>query len=118
MTSPPHVPRLASLLSLSVLALVAMTAAGDGPPGPQAGKQPGVRRADVTKMVVVERPTRRLVAQNSAALPTAGATTNPKVEPGLVKWHPTYAEACAASRRSGKPVLLFQMMGKLDEKFC
>ena len=45
-------------------------------------------------------------------------TPNPKVEPGKVKWHATMAEAQAAAEKSGKPVLLFQMMGKLDEQFC
>jgi len=43
---------------------------------------------------------------------------NPKVAPGKVRWHPDFATACAASKASGKPVLLFQMMGKLDEQFC
>ena len=43
---------------------------------------------------------------------------NPKVEPGKVKWHATFDEACQASAKSGKPVMLFQMMGKLDDQFC
>lgn len=43
---------------------------------------------------------------------------NPKVQPGKVSWHAGFADACAASNKSGKPVLLFQMMGKLDERFC
>ena len=43
---------------------------------------------------------------------------NPKVQPGKVRWHAGFAAACAAARTSGKPVLLFQMMGKLDEQFC
>jgi hypothetical protein len=46
------------------------------------------------------------------------AADNPKVEPGLVRWHPSFAAACAAAKKSGKPVLLFQMMGRLDEQFC
>ena len=43
---------------------------------------------------------------------------NPKVEPGKVVWHASFADACEAARKSGKPVLLFQMMGKLDDRFC
>jgi hypothetical protein len=43
---------------------------------------------------------------------------NPKVEPGAVHWHPSMDDACKSSRESGKPVLLFQMMGKLDQRFC
>jgi hypothetical protein len=43
---------------------------------------------------------------------------NPTVEPGKVKWHQNYDQACAAAARSKKPVLLFHLMGKLDDKFC
>jgi hypothetical protein len=48
------------------------------------------------------------------------AFVNPRVEPGKVHWHPSFQAACAASlqKYSGKPVLLFQMLGKLDEQFC
>lgn len=40
------------------------------------------------------------------------------VEPGLVPWHASYAAACAAAAESGKPVLLFQLLGRLDDAFC
>ena len=46
------------------------------------------------------------------------ADDNPRVAPGLVKWHTTLAEAKAASERSGRPVLVFHMMGQLDKQFC
>jgi hypothetical protein len=90
---------------------------------PQAGKpQPasagGKFRMDIGKSVV-ERPTELLLA--SAAMAANGATpafVNPKVEPGKVKWHPDFTTARAASAKSGKPVLLFQMLGKLDDQFC
>jgi hypothetical protein len=65
---------------------------------------------------------------NSAAAgaPTAPAATaatvaveeNPTVRPGLVKWHPSVADARAAALKSGKPVLVFHMMGQLDKQFC
>ncbi len=41
-----------------------------------------------------------------------------KVKPGLVNWHDDFDSACKASAQSGKPVLLFQMLGRLDDKFC
>lgn len=43
---------------------------------------------------------------------------NPKVEPGKVNWHKSFEEARAASAMSKKPILVFQMMGKLDDQFC
>lgn len=43
---------------------------------------------------------------------------NPRVKPGLVNWHPSFADAQAASQKSGKPVLLLHMMGQLDRQFC
>jgi hypothetical protein len=52
-----------------------------------------------------------------AATPSE-ANTNPKVQPGKVNWHPSFASARQAAEKSGKPVLLFQMMGKLDDQFC
>jgi hypothetical protein len=45
------------------------------------------------------------------------AEENCKVRPGDVKWHASFESARAASEKSGRPVLLFQMMGKLDERF-
>ena len=62
--------------------------------------------------------TRRLeeIAAPPAARPEDPA--NPRVAPGLVRWHPDLAAAQAASRASGKPVLLFQMLGNLDDEFC
>ncbi len=42
---------------------------------------------------------------------------NPKVKPGDVRWHASYKEALKASQKSGKPVLLFQLLGNLDEEF-
>jgi hypothetical protein len=80
----------------------------------------------------IEAPTKRLLAgatgqpalPGQASNPTTGQPTpvpgsdNPKVAPGKVRWHTDFAAACEAARKSGKPVLLFQMMGKLDDQFC
>jgi hypothetical protein len=73
--------------------------------------------ADRRKMVI-ELPTKRLIAARSSTNPTAARSENPKVEPGKVRWHRDFAAACAASGRSKKPVLLFHMLGKLDDQFC
>jgi hypothetical protein len=64
----------------------------------------------------VERPTEAVLAR--AAAPADKPFVNPKVAPGKVTWHADLATACAAAKTSGKPVLLFQMMGKLDDQFC
>jgi hypothetical protein len=59
--------------------------------------------------------------ENSIKAVVAGKSAdagNPKVPPGQVQWHATFEAACAVAGKSGKPVLLFQMMGKLDEQFC
>jgi hypothetical protein len=103
----PRSPSAVPWLSLTLLAASTLSAVAQQPPVP----------ADRTKQVVVEAPTRRLVAEKASPVPVA-ATVNPKVEPGKVNWHPDFVAACAASRKSGKPVLLFQMMGKLDDHFC
>ena len=46
----------------------------------------------------------------------------PLVEPapraGLVRWHDSLETAKAAAATSGKPVLLFQLLGRLDDEFC
>jgi hypothetical protein len=69
----------------------------------------------------VERPTEDVLARAAAQALRAQAEkafVNPKVAPGKVSWHADLATACAAAKTSGKPVLLFQMMGKLDDQFC
>lgn len=43
---------------------------------------------------------------------------NPAVAPGRVRWHADFAAACTAAGRSGKPVLHFHMLGRLDQRFC
>jgi hypothetical protein len=87
-------------------------------PSIQGQEKPAVK-ADITKTVRVEKPTNKLLARESAAVTnTAGTFANPKVQPGAVRWHATWTAACAAAGKSGKPVLLFQMMGKLDDQFC
>lgn len=40
------------------------------------------------------------------------------VSTGLVRWHEDFAAARAAAAASGRPVLLFDLLGRLDEPFC
>jgi hypothetical protein len=47
-----------------------------------------------------------------------GREANPPAPPGRVRWHENFGAACTAAERSGKPVFLFHMLGRLDEKFC
>lgn len=59
-------------------------------------------------------------SQGDACLgpPRAAVEANPAALPGRVRWHENFAAARTASGGSGKPVLLFHMMGRLDQKFC
>src|SRR5262249_43292646 len=76
------------------------------------------RRVDAGKYKI-ELPTEQVVALAARpATGTAPAFVNPKVEPGKVKWHADFATARAASAKSGKPILLFQLLGRLDDQFC
>ncbi len=52
------------------------------------------------------------------SVPAAVTEANPPARPGRVHWHADFAAACAAAGRSNKPVLLFHMLGRLDQKFC
>jgi len=101
-------------VSAVVLAAAAVAYAQQAPnPPPPQGKADAKPRRDVGK-AAVEAPAERVVAARTAATDSA----NPKVEPGLVHWHATFEAACEAARKSGKPVFLFHMMGKLDDQFC
>jgi hypothetical protein len=83
-------------------------------PAVQVIAQQGRQASYVAKDEHIEPPAKQVVKNTSGAL----ASTNPKVPPGRVSWHSTFDNACDAARKSGKPVLLFQMMGKLDQQFC
>lgn len=114
-------------LGAAVLLTVLRTsprAVGDesaGQPPASAEEQRVSARAmlDGPKVMAVERPARQFVETLSSNLPqSATRGDNPVVTPGLVQWHPSFDAACQASRVSGKPVLLFHLMGRLDQKFC
>jgi hypothetical protein len=48
----------------------------------------------------------------------ASSAADPRAAPGLVRWHESVAAAQAAARASGKPLLVFQLLGRLDDEFC
>ena len=81
--------------------------------------------ADVGKMAV-EMPVKRLIAdarksEDEVPLKKAIDPARPKegrVAPGRVQWHASFDKAIEAAAKSGKPVLLFQMLGQLDEEWC
>ncbi len=56
----------------------------------------------------------------AAAVPAQTATldANPPASIGLVDWHASLAEARSAAAESGRPVLLFLLLGDLDREFC
>lgn len=64
----------------------------------------------------VEWPVENAVFNQSATLPAN--FNNPQVMPGKVCWHASFEDACKASQKSHKPVLLFHMLGNLDQQFC
>jgi hypothetical protein len=71
--------------------------------------------ADLTKAYRVEKPAAMVVRGSG---PSTTSDANPKVEAGKVKWHASFDDARAASAKTGRPVLLLHMMGKLDLQFC
>jgi hypothetical protein len=101
---------VAGLSGLALLTAFADRGRGDDTPKPKP--------ADRTKKEVIEKPTAAIVASSSAPAAPKEDPANPKVKPGDVKWHASFAEACKVAEKSGKPVLLFQLMGKLDDQFC
>lgn len=72
---------------------------------------------DVRKSFV-ERPLENSIAPVPKLKDVVTDAAAGKVQPGLVRWHGSMEAAKVASAKSGKPVFLFTMMGKLDEKFC
>ena len=82
----------------------------------QAPGQPP--RVDRGKTIVIEPAVKAVVRNTAAPAPAAPGFVNPKVQPGKVRWHESIAAASEAAKKSKKPVLLFQLMGKLDDQFC
>ena len=79
---------------------------------------------DVTpKDISVQTKLKTTVSKDGAetgAITHAPAVVAPmaKVKPGLVNWHKDITDATNHSAKSGKPVLVFHMMGSMDDRFC
>jgi hypothetical protein len=76
-------------------------------------QQPAKAAAVDLRKAAIEAPAKAVAAKSRPA-----ALANPKVAPGRVRWHADFAAAQAAAQKTGKPVLLFHLMGKLDDQFC
>ena len=103
------------LAAVALIGLIFVPRGQTAADSPRENDVPGknARAADIGKGFA-ESPAKTMVSESASV----GAFDNPKVAPGLVTWHPNLQAACAAARKSGKPVLLFHMMGKLDDQFC
>ena len=92
-------------LALAVLAALALAAGA-------------VSRADDGDSPDVAKTAAELPALRAAASSRSVADGTDRVAPGRVSWHADRAAAERASRVSGKPVMVFQLLGNLDEEFC
>lgn len=81
--------------------------------------------------MAIERPLKKAISDLSAPVggaiselrtstlsPAAVSPHGKQVQPGLVNWESNFKTACLKAKTSAKPVLHFQMMGRLDEEFC
>ena len=71
------------------------------------------RPPDVGKRMV-EQPIKRALSPRKAAFVRPGG----RVAPGRVVWHGDFKAAVAAAAKSKRPVMLFQLLGRLDDEFC
>jgi hypothetical protein len=74
-------------------------------------------RADVSKRaaeLVIKDALKRSYGFGPGELPPLDGA----VKAGDVAWHGSFEDALAAAGASGKPVLLFQLLGRLDDEFC
>lgn len=103
--------RLRSLLALPLLA----TSAALAQDAPQE-EPPDLRKT------LTERPAedllRRSGARETPAPATSAGASKVPVEPGRVAWRRDRDAAREAARASGRPVLVFQMLGDLDDEYC
>ncbi len=108
-----------SVIETPVKRVVAATAGNVTPNGGVSVPAASALRPDVGKGRI-ELPAKEVLALKTAVakVPLQSLSANPKVEPGKVRWHKSFADAVAAAKGSGKPVLLFHMMGNLDDQFC
>ena len=87
----------------------------------------GHNSVDLRKSAI-ELPVKSLLNLGTSPVPAASSPVPPHsshlrkesnyVKPGLVAWHGSLDAAKQASKKSHKPVFVFQMMGRLDDRFC
>ena len=78
---------------------------------PVLARDQKINPGDMSKMVI-ERPVKTLLRERTMEVAPG------KVSAGLVKWHADLKLATEAANRSGKPVMVFHLMGNLDDRFC
>jgi hypothetical protein len=70
----------------------------------------------------IERPIADM-GKAAVEFPLKGALKAPAGGPGpdgrfAPSWHDSFEAAVEAARTSGRPVMLFLMLGRMDEEFC
>jgi hypothetical protein len=100
-------------LYLSAICAAVLTAPHGWAQPPVPAKAP----VDVGKKKVEFAPKQLIAEAAPAPRPVLIDVDNPWVEPGKVRWHDTFEAAKKAAATTSKPVLLFQMMGRLDQQF-
>ena len=78
----------------------------------------GILGSGITKGYVFEGPIKERLPHEFLWFTTAAPSPAERVAPGLVRWHASFAEAVTAARESGRPVLCFQLLGRLDDALC
>lgn len=107
------------LLGFVLLSVAGSAAFAQQPPRPEESRWsagiPGSKMA-------IETPLKRIISKESFAVPQQSsdlkASQDRAVQAGLVAWSASVESAYSRSRVTGKPVLVFQLMGRLDEEFC
>jgi len=92
--------------------LVLWTALACGALAQAQGEQP-----DTSKRIVeveIKNALKRSYGLGPGELPPLDQA----VKAGDVAWHDSFEDALSAARVSGKPVLLFQLLGRLDDELC
>ena len=79
---------------------------------------------DRTKALVIEpaaeavvRSTQPMQDVEADGRGASAGDDNPRVVPGKVNWHDDVGTAIAAAKSSGKPILVFHLLGNLDQRF-
>lgn len=117
-TPPKYADLTKSGIEVPLKRIISGNEASSNPAVPDRGERIAKMRADLSKLSI-ERPLKRVITEAAPVTPLKEERISKgRVKPGNVHWHDSMKSACAAASHSGKPVLVFQMMGKLDQEFC